>query len=561
MPVIPASAAGSAAAAFGRTIERPDAVVIGAGPNGLVAANVLGDAGWKVLVLEANDAPGGAVRTAEVTAPGFRNDLFSAFYPMTAASPVIDELSLQQFGLEWTHAPKVLAHPRPDGPAAVLSRDVDLTAASLERGAPADGDRYRRLYEQWRQVSTPLMGSLLRPFPPVRDALRLVRAAGLDGTAELARLALLSVRRLIEENFSGEAAALLFAGNALHADLTPDTSGSALFGWMLVGLGQELGFPVPVGGADAITAALVRRAVSRGVDIQCEQLVTRIDLSNGRVAGVTTADGTHIGTRVVLADCDFTTLMTQMVGVDALPSRFLRDLERFQRSSSTFKIDWALSGPAPWSDTDVAGAGTVHIADSLDELTLTSANLAMRRIPDEPFLLVGQMTTSDPSRSPPGTESMWAYTHVPQHAVVDAGSDGITGAWTASDVEAFAARMEGRIEAHAPGFTSRILARHVMSPRDLEEANPNLVGGDISGGTAQLHQQLVFRPLGGRARPETPIPDLFLASASAHPGGAVHGACGANAARAALAHHPIRRFRNHLTQAIAPPTAGSSWAR
>ena len=220
-----------------------------------------------------------------MTAPGFHSDLFSAFYPMTAASPVIADLDLGRYGLRWTHAPKVLAHPRHRGPAAVLSRHIEVTAASLERSAGGDGARYRRLFDHWCTVSAPLMGSLLRPFPPVRNATRLIRSVGLAGTLDLARLALLSVRRLSEENFDGESAALLFAGNALHADLTPDTSGSALFGWMLVCLGQQYGFPVPVGGAGAITAALVARAESRGVEIHCGQAVTRIVVAGGRGGG------------------------------------------------------------------------------------------------------------------------------------------------------------------------------------------------------------------------------------------------------------------------------------
>jgi phytoene dehydrogenase-like protein len=527
----------------------PEAVVIGAGPNGLVAANVLADAGWTVVVLEANDEPGGAVRTAEVTAPGFRNDLYSAFYPMTVASPVIADLHLDRFGLRWTHAPKVLAHPRDSWPAAVLSRDIDVTAASLDRSAPGDGDRFRRLFEQWSVVSVPLMGSLLRPFPPLRNAVRLVSAAGLAATFDLARLSLLSVRRMMEEEFDGDSAALLFAGNALHADLTPDTSGSALFGWMLVSLGQQYGFPVPVGGAGAITDALVRRARTLGVELRCGQRVARLDVSKNGVTGVATTDGAHLACGVVLADCDAATLMLQLVGAEHLPSRYVNRMRHFQRAASTFKIDWALSAPVPWSDPDVNGAGTVHIADSLDELTMTSAQIAMGQIPADPFLLIGQMTTSDPTRSPKGTESMWAYTHVPQHATSDAGPDRLTGAWTSSEVDAFAARMEQRIEHHAPGFASRIIARHVMSPHDLERRDSNLVGGDISGGTAQLHQQLVFRPLTGLARAETPIKNLFLASASAHPGGAVHGACGANAARAALLHHPVLRTTRSLRRA------------
>jgi phytoene dehydrogenase-like protein len=442
--------------------------------------------------------------------------------------------------------PHGLGHPRIGGPTAILSRDLDTTLASLERCAAGDGDAYRRVVADWLKVSRPLMGALLRPFPPIRDGARLLRAAGIGGAFELARRALMSVRRMTEENFDGESAALLFAGNALHADLTPDTSGSALFGWMLVGLGQQYGFPVPVGGAGAITDALVGRARARGVDVHCGQTVSRVLVANGRVRGVATSDGTQVSSRVVLADCDVTTLMVHMVGLEDLPARYVRGIDRFQRAASTFKIDWAVSTRVPWSDPDVAGAGTVHIAESLDELTLTSAQIAMRQVPDKPFLLVGQMTTSDPTRSPPGTESLWAYTHVPQHPISDAGDQAITGAWRTSDVESFADRIERRIEAHAPGFTSRIVGRHVMSPPDLERANRNLVGGDISGGTAQLHQQLVFRPAIGFARAETPIKGLYLASASAHPGGAVHGACGANAARAALLHHPLRNLSRRV---------------
>ncbi len=520
---------------------QPDAIVIGAGPNGLVAANVLGEAGWTVRVLEANNEPGGAVRTADVTAPGFHNDLFSAFYPMTAASPVIADLELGRFGLVWSHAPTVLAHPRHHGPAALLSRELDTTCASVERAAVGDGRRYRDMYDRWSKISSPLMGSLLRPFPPVRNAARLVRTTGVSGALELARLSLMSVRRMAEEHFDGESAALLLTGNALHADFTPDTSGGALLGWMLVCLGQQYGFPVPVGGAGSITAALVRRAQTFGVDVQCGRTVTGVAVSGGRVEGVTTHDGDFIRCRVVLADCDVTTLMRDMVGLDELPSRYVRGVNRFQRAPSTFKIDWAVSTAVPWSDPDVAGAGTVHIADGLDEMTLTAAQIAMQQVPDRPFLLVGQMTTADPTRSPPGTESLWAYTHVPQHPIRDAGNDGISGRWSAADVDAFATRIEQRIEDHAPGFTSRIIGRHVMSPRDLQRQNRNLVGGDISGGTSQLHQQLLFRPLNGFARAETPIKNLYLASASAHPGGAVHGACGANAARAAILHNPRQR--------------------
>ena len=200
---------------------------------------------------------------------------------------------------------------------------------------------------------------------------------------------------------------------------------------------------------------------------------------------------------------------------------------------ATVKVDFALSGPVPWIGEPPYAAGTVHLCDSLDELSAYEAQLAAGLIPDRPFLLIGQMTTADPSRSPAGTESLWAYTHVPQRVRGDAGGR-LTGDWDDGDAERFADRMQARIEAHAPGFGSRVLARRVLSPPELERRNANLVGGAVGGGSSALDQQLIFRPVPGLGRAGTPIRGLYLASASAHPGGAVHGAGGANAARAAL---------------------------
>lgn len=523
-----------------------DAVIIGAGPNGLVAANVLVDAGWDVLVLEAAPEPGGAVRSACITAPGFHNDLFSAFYPLAAASPVLRDLSLHDHGLRWTHAPTVLAHPVPGSSAALLHRDIDVTAASLEAGSVGDGDAYRIADAEYRRVAAPLLGTLLRPFPPIRPAVHLAASARPSGLRELTRLALTPVRRFIDERFRGEQAALLYAGLALHADLTPETSGSALFGWLLAGLGQQEGFPVPVGGAGRITDALVTRLLAAGGAIRCATRVTQVDVRCGRAVGVRTADGERIGARrAVLADTDATSLLVDLVGPEHLPSSTLRRTHAIQRGAATFKIDWALSGPIPWTDPAVRHAGTVHVADSLDELTVTASELARHLVPSDPFVLLGQMTTSDPSRSPPGTESVWAYTHVPQLVRGDAGRDrhpAVTGRWDDDDVERLAGRVQSRVERLAPGFGDLVVARHVMAPPAMESIDANLVGGDIGGGTSQLHQQLIFRPMSGLGRPETPVAGLYLASASAHPGGGVHGACGANAARAAIWHHRLRHL-------------------
>ena len=513
----------------------PDAIVIGAGQNGLVAANVLADAGWDVLVLEANDSPGGAVRTAEVTAPGFKNDLFSAFYPLAAASPPLRRLQLERHGLEWSRAPLVLAHPTPDGPTAVLSTDLEETVASLDRFTKGDGDGWRHLYDLWQRVGDELIEALLSPFPPVVGGAKLAAALGPRRALPFARLALMTVRRLAEEEFTGDGGGALLGGCALHTDLSPESTGGGLFGWVLGGLAQELGFPVPVGGAQSLIDALIGRLEARGGRVQCGVRVSGVEIEGRRAVGVRTADGDVIGAqRAVLADVGAPALYTQLVEPKHLPNRILEDIRRFEYGSGTVKVDWALSEPIPWVDPEVNRAGTVHVADSLDDLSDMSSQIARHLVPDNPFLVIGQMTTADPTRSPAGTESAWAYAHVPREVAGDAGGEGITGRWDDHDTERFVARMEDRIEVMAPGFRDRILARHVLTPVDMEAANPNLVGGEINGGTAQLHQQLVFRPVPGLGRAETPVDRLYLASASAHPGGGVHGACGANAAKAAL---------------------------
>lgn len=520
----------------------PDAVVIGSGPNGLVAANLLADAGWSVTVFEAGPEPGGAVRTAEFTAPGFRNDLYSAFYPLSAASEVIGGLGLDRYGLRWRRAPDVLAHPTPDGPAVVLSTDLDRTAASLDRFAPGDGDRWRELFARWQVVGEPLLRALLAPFPPVRGSLGLVRALGAQGALEFARFGLVPVRRLAAESFAGAGGGLLLAGNALHTDLGPESAGSALYGWLLSSIGQDLGWPVPEGGAQSLTDALVARLHDRGGTLECGAPVTGITVRQGRATAVTVARGEQMEVRrAVLADVGAPALYRRLLDPEHVPARVRRAIDRFQYGDATVKVDWALRRPIPWTDPDVAGAGTVHVGTSLDELTFTSAQLATGRIPSHPFLLLGQMTTTDPTRSPAGTESAWAYTHVPRRVKGDAGGE-MTGRWDERECHAFAARIEARIEALAPGFRDLIEARHVLSPANLESGNANLVGGALDGGSAALHQQLVFRPVPGLGRAETAVKGLYLASSSAHPGGGVHGACGSNAARAALFHDRVARW-------------------
>ena len=500
-------------------------MVVGAGHNGLVAANLLADAGWQVVVCEATEYAGGAVRTAEIAAPGYRSDVFSAFYPLSAASPVIKSLQLEDYGLSWTHAPDVLAHVFPDDRCVVLSRDLDRTAASLDTFAAGDGAAWRRLAAGWAELEQPLLDALFTPLPALGPASRMLGRLGIGGSLRMARMALLPVRRLGEELFRGEGGTILLAGNALHADLPPEGAGSAVYGWLLAMLGQHHGFPVPVGGADQLVEALVRRLAARGGELRLASPVTAVEVRGRRATGVRLASGERIvARRAVLADVPAPILYSDLLGEDRLPAKFSEDLQRFQWDAPTLKVDWALKGRVPWIAEGARGAGTVHLGVDLDGLTRYAADLATRRMPEAPFLLFGQMTTADPSRSPAGTESAWAYTHLPHGIEFDE-------AVVAEQVQ----RIEAILERHAPGFGELVVGRYVQSPARLQQENPALVHGAVNGGTAQLHQQLVFRPVPGLGGASTPIDRLFLAGSSAHPGGGVHGAPGSNAARTALA--------------------------
>jgi phytoene dehydrogenase-like protein len=495
----------------------PDAVVIGAGPNGLVAANLLADAGWSVEVLEEQDRPGGAVKSGEHVEPGFVNDAFSSFYPLTAASPVMRGLELDRHGLRWSHGPLVLAHPAADGTCAVLSRDLDETAASLDGFAAGDGDAWRALFRRYRRIEEPFLDALTTPFPPVRAALSMALRLRRE-LPDFARFSLLPVRRMGDEHFRGDGGRRLLAGNALHADLLPESAFGGFFGWFLCCLGQSVGYPFPEGGAGRLTDALVRRLESKGGRVTCNAEVTEIVVRGGRAQGVRSRAGDVSASKAVLADVHAVALYLELLAPEHVPARVLDRIRRMELDPATFKLDWTLDGPIPWAAAEARRAPVIHVAESVDELSVTASELARRLVPTDPFLVMGQYSMGDPSRQPDGKETAWAYTHLPQG--VDPGD--------------LAERMEARIEALAPGFGALVRERHVWTPTALEEADRNLRGGALNGGTAQLHQQLVFRPVAGLGRPETPVKGLYLCSSSAHPGGGVHGGPGAIAARAAL---------------------------
>lgn len=504
-----------------------DAVVVGGGHHGLVAAALLADAGWDVCLLEASDRVGGAVRSEELH-PGFTADLFSAFYPLYAASPVLQALDLETHGLRLSHAPVVLAHPpRPDGePAALLFRDREATAAHLAEEHSHDGDAWLELCRRWDTVGDAVLRTFFATFPPVRGPIALLRAVGTAEALRLARFLLLPATRMGAELFDGEGARLLLAGNAAHADAPVDAPVSGAYGWLLAMLGQQHGFPVPVGGSGELAAALGRRAQVAGAALYCDQPVDRIDVRRGRAVAVHTAAGLTVrARRAVIADVNAPALYRDLLPADAVPARLRSDLDHFTWDTPVVKVNWALDGPIPWRAAGVGSAGTVHLgADGLG-LVRWSADLESRTLPESPFMLFGQMTTADATRSPAGTESAWAYTHLPRGIDDDASADEL------------ARRVDSTVEEFAPGFACRVVHRHVQRPCDLRGTDPNLVGGAVNGGTAQLFQQLVFRPVPGLGRAETVIENLYLGGSSAHPGGGVHGVCGALAARAALRDH------------------------
>jgi phytoene dehydrogenase-like protein len=496
---------------------------------------VLADAGWKVLVLEAQPTPGGAVRSAELAAPGFVADVCSSCYPLAVASPVIQSLELEQHGLRWSQAPLALAHPAPDGCVAVDPNDPDATTASIDAFAAGDGKVWEGLYRKWDKAGDEVIASLLSPVPPVRAALRVAGALGprdLPGFVRLAFASLLSIAR----RFDGAGGPLLLGGNMAHTDLSVSATTGGLYGWLLACLAQDVGFPVVQGGAGNLTDALVRRLTDRGGEVRCNSRVKRVLVDGKRVRGV---DAMGLGevraNRSVLADTSAPALYTHLIEPDHVPGRYRRAMSRFQWDDATVKVDWALDEPIPWEAEPPRRACTIHLVDSIDDLRTAGAQLEDRLVPARPFVIVGQTTTADPSRSPAGTEAAWAYAHVPQRVRGDAGPGTITGRWAGGDGDRFADRIEAEIERRAPGFRDRIRARHVLTPLSLEELDANLVGGAVGGGTSALGQQLFFRPVPGWSGGErTPIRGLYLASAGAHPGGGVHGACGANAARAAL---------------------------
>jgi phytoene dehydrogenase-like protein len=496
-----------------------DAVVVGSGPNGLAAAIRIAEAGRSVLVLEAAEHPGGAVRTEELTLPGFHHDTFSAVYPAGAASPVFGRMPLGDHGLEWVHPAACAAYPVPRAGAAVLYRDLDATAASLNEQARGDGDRWKAFAAPFLDSFEAVRATMLSGFPPVKGPLRLLADAGPVQALQFARLLPTSAvslgRRLFE---SGGARAWLY-GAAMHGDAPVLKPGSAIAGFYLNLLGHAVGWPSPRGGAGRLTDSLVSYLRSLGGEVRTGAPVERIVSVIGRATGVEVATGERIDAPLVIADV-MPHELVRLTG-DELTGWYRSALKRYVYGLATIKVDWALDGPIPWTDEAIRGAGTVHVGGTESELMEAIAQSAVRP-PDAPALLLGQQSIADPTRAPEGKHTAWAYTHGPSRGVD----------W-AAELDRHVERIEAQVERFAPGFRDRILARHVLGPGDLQGRNRNLVGGDVGGGSYRL-RQVVFRPLPKLSPYRTPLSGLYLGSAATFPGGAVHGVPGDAAARAAL---------------------------
>ena len=464
-----------------------EAIVVGAGPNGLAAAIVLARAGLSVRVIEAAETVGGGARSAELTLPGFVHDVCSAIHPLGVASPFFRTLPLAGHGVEWVEPPAALAHPFDDGAAVLLEPSPEGRVTMLGE----DDERWRRLFAPLVRDAGSLLEEVLAPLHVPEHPLPLARfgaRAALPATT-LARL-----------SFRGARARGIFAGLAAHSMLPLNRPPSAAFGLVLALLGHAVGWPFPRGGSQRLSDALASYLRAVGGEIETGHRVESLaELGDARV---------------VLLDVTPRGLLA--LAGDRLPARYRRRLERYRYGPGVFKLDWALDGPIPWRAEECGRAATVHLGATLEEIAASEAAPGRGGVAERPYVLLAQQSLFDPTRAPAGRHAAWAYCHVPNGSSVD-----------------MTERIERQVERFAPGFRERILARSALGPAELERHNPNNVGGDINGGAATL-SQLFTRPVARVSPYTTPLPGVFLCSASTPPGGGVHGMCGYHAAQSAL---------------------------
>lgn len=511
--------------------DRCDAIVIGSGHNGLVAAILLARAGWNVIVLEQASTPGGAVQSAELTLPGFIHDPYSAFYGLLHASPVFKSLHLDR-ALEWaTFDVPVGAAISPED-TAVIHRDPQATAEAF---GTLDASAYRDLLAWWDRLGSRFFQMTLAPVGAIRPALRVASRARMRGGMDLASMLAMPASGLARSRFDTAAVQALIASGITHSDVPADSSFGSSFALILAMLAQTENMPVPVGGAGKIIAALVDMLEEAGGRVICDAAVNRVLIEGGRARGVVLRDGSSLeARRAVLGNTGALALFRDLVGEEYLPSRFLNGLRRIRYGTGMFKVDCALREPLAWRSSILDRAGVVHLCGTLEDMSRASHAANRGALPAQPALIIGQQSIADPTRAPAGAATLWIETHVPSRPIDDSGAAiRAEGDWN-SVREPFLERVLDRIEVHAPGLREAILGIAVRTPVDLEAENPNLVGGDVNGGSAAIDQQLIFRPVPGWFRYRTPVRGLYLCSASAHPGGGVHGMVGMNCAQRIL---------------------------
>jgi phytoene dehydrogenase-like protein len=497
--------------------RRIRAVVVGAGANGLICAGILARAGVEVTVVEQAPQPGGGVSSAGGPLPGFTHDICSAFFPLTRVSPAFRDAGLGD--IDWIAPETVMAHPFADGSAIALERGIDATAASLEATAPGAGQAWARFAEPLVREHRTLADALLGPQPPVRAGLRALASLRLDAL-RLVRRALMPAGTLGQKLFGDPRCAAWLSGSTAHADLDPGAHAGAALAVGLQLMGHVAGWPFPRGGSRALTAALVTELESHGGQIRTGIAVEEILVSGRRTTGVRLARGERLDSDVVVATVSARPFAA-LLPAGALPRGVARRLAGWRHDLGTFKVDFALRGAVPWTASECRRAGVVHVGDTLDALVRSFAAARAGRFPAEPALVVGQQSLFDNARAPTGSETLYSYARSPLR--LDVGDD------EAAD------RVEAAIERFAPGFRELVVARTVRGPDAIEAHDPSMVGGDLGGGSYRLDQQLLLRPHPRLWRTRTPIRGLYLAGASVHPGGGVHGSQGMNAARAALA--------------------------
>ena len=478
--------------------------------------------GLDVLVLEQHHRPGGAVATEQLTLPGFLHDVGAGFLAFTD-SPAFRALQLEQHGLQLTWGQLDTCHPARDGTSASLSRHLDRT---LEHLPAVDHEAWRRLHSFHQRVH-PHIIKMLGPLGTWRPLLPLVPFDGL----RLASMFVRSPAGLARSLFSHPATRRILPAMGMHVDIAPhDALGSAI-GYMLTMASATTGFAVPVGGAGAVTHALLADLKAHGATVRLGAKVVRIGVEQGRARHVELDGGEVVAARhAIFADTSPAALFLGLLPEHTVPGFVRWQTRRMPYGWGAFKVDWALSGPVPWTDPAARSAAVVHTGEDIDDLARFAREARAGELPGDPYLVLGQQSLADPSRAPHGKHTLSGYTRV-------AGSldpRRFPGGWEA-EKERFADRIEARIEDLAPGFGQQVLARHITTPPDLERMSPNLVGGDLGGGSNQWWRQGPFRPVFPYFRYRTPVRGLYLCSSYTHPGTGVHGMCGYNAATLARA--------------------------